>query len=220
MNISDWAVYYKVHETKFIPTTTQRCYEPRINPEGTVFCMNFCYPCSYQSTQPRISYTQEFVDYMFAREVKYLTVFKDKPYAPEILDIADKQIFIKWYGKTCNDSIYKDHNLNGNWYNDIESIILDQVNEGYLKATVYPHSHYYDNNGQMRAIDFYACVEKDNPVLPLDKVAELAGEVNTRFQDATNDGYVNVEDLFKSGLLKYGQWPEHLTRIYNNIYGN
>lgn len=220
MNISDWSLYYKVHETKLTPTTTQRCYEPLVNPEGNVFCMNFCFPCEYQATQPRVSYTQEFVDYMFERELHYLSVFEGKAWAPEILDIVGKRIFIKWYGKTCNDSIYRDDNLNGNWFTDIERIILEQVNLGYLKATVYPHSHYYDNNGQMRAIDFYACVEKDNPTLPLEKIVELTGEVNTRFQDATADGVVNVESIFKSGLLQYSQWPRQLTEVYNKIYGN
>ena len=95
MDISSWSLYYKTHETEHRPTTTQMCYEPRVNTEKNIFCMNFCYPCEYQSKQPRLSYTKDHVEYVFQREVKYLEIFKDRPYCPEIIYITDNKIFIK-----------------------------------------------------------------------------------------------------------------------------
>lgn len=220
MDISDWNLYYKIHETELRLTTTQMCYEPRLNPEKNVFCMNFCYPCDYQLNQPRLSYTKEHVDYTFNREIKYLKIFENKPYSPEILDISENKIFIKWYGKTCNNDIYEFNNLNCNWYNDLKDIIIDQYNRGYIKATVYPHSHYYDDDGQMRTIDFYATVEKDNPYLMIEELKGLIGFDTDRFDKAKVDDRINVEDIFKSGLTMYSKWPKHLTEIYNTLYGN
>lgn len=218
MNIENWNLYYKIHETELRPTTTQMCYEPRVNPEGTVFCMNFCFPSSYQSKQPRISYTQGLVEFAFQRELKYLDAFKNYPWAPEILDITDSCIFIRWYKQTCNELIYKDKNLNSFWLTDLKQIITDQVNAGYLKCTVYPHSHYYDNNGQMRTIDFYATIEKENPYLKYDQIIGLIGTDTNRFEESRENQFINIETLFRSGLLQYSKWPTDLIEIYNEIY--
>lgn len=220
MDISDWDLYFKIHESENRLTTTQMCYEPRVNPERNVFCMNFCYPCDYQSNQPRLSYTKDHVEYVFQREVKYLEIFKDRPYAPEVIDIHDNKIFIKWYGKTCNESVYRDRDLNVDWFSDLNNIILDQYHMGYLKASMYPHSHYYDSNNQLRTIDFYATVEKDYPYLTYEKLLGLIGFDTDRFERATENNNVNVETIFKSGLLHYSKWPTNLTDIYNKIYGN
>jgi len=218
MDLSNWSLYYKQHETDGGLTTTQMCYEPRVSPDKKTFCMNFCYPCDYQKNQQRISYTPEHVEFAFNREIKYLEIFKNCPWAPEILDITDKKIFIRWYGKTCNDSLYRDQDLNLNWYTDIETIILDQVNMGYLKASMYPHSHYYDDQGNMRTIDFYATVEKSNPYLDYQEIIGLIGTDTDRFMQAQENAQLNIETIFKSGLLHYSKWPINLTEIYNKIY--
>jgi hypothetical protein len=200
-------------------TTTQMCYEPRISPDNKIFCMNFCFPCDYQKNQMRFSYTEEHVEFTFEREVKYLEVFKGRQWAPEVLDITGRQIFIKWYGKTCNYSLYRDNDLRLSWFTDIEHIILDQINLGYLKASIYPHSHYYDNHGVMRAIDFYATVERNNPYLSKDSLMGLLGTDTDRFIQADENGMMNIETIFKSGLLSYSKWPVNLTETYNKIYG-
>jgi hypothetical protein len=221
MNIENWSLYYKVHEVELRPTTTQMCYEPRVNPEGNVFCMNFCFPSQYQINQPRLSYTKDLVDYMFNREVKYLEIFKDEIWIPEILDIEDRKIFIKWYGKTCNDLIYKENRLielYPNWHDDIKSIILGQANLGYLKATMYPHSHYYDKDSQMRTIDFYATVERSNPYIEYKLVEGIVGTDTDRFDKSLEYEMLNVEKLFCSGLLEYGKWPTQLNKIHEEIY--
>lgn len=221
MDLENWTTYYKTHETELTPTTTQMCYEPKVSPDGSILCMDFNYPSEYQKKQHRLSYTKEHVDSMFQREVKYMTVFKDKPYSPEVLDIYDNKIFIKWYGHTLNDSVYRDKDLvfkHPNWYYDLKDIILDQVNTGYLKCTVYPHSHYYDSHGQMHTIDFYATVERNNPVLTVKELEGLIGLETTRFSQATDKDYIDIEKLFKSGLLQYSKWPASLVNIYNKIY--
>lgn len=89
---------------------------------------------------------------------------------------------------------------------------------GYLKATVYPHSHYYDNNGQMKTFDFYATVKKADSFISYELLEGLIGLDTNRFNEATVDKKINVEELFKSGLLSYSKWPVNLTEIYNEIY--
>ncbi len=221
MNIENWHCYYKIHETEGRPTTTQMCYEPRINPEGNVFCMNFCFPCEYQSKQPRISYTKDLVDLMFYRELYYLNLFKDFNWAPEILEITDNKIFIKWYDNTCNDLLYKHNSLESlhpGWFDDLKNIILDQVNFGYLKPTLYPHSHYYDKHGTMRTIDFYAVVEKTNPYMEKQDIEGLVGTDTDRFQLAQEGKMFNIETIFKSALTHYGKWPRNLNEVFEEIY--
>lgn len=221
MNINGWKLYYKTHPTENYPTTTQMCYEPRVNPEGSVFCMNFSYPNDYQLNQIRISYTRELVDLMFEREVKYLEKMKDFDWAPEVLDISGNKIFIKWYGGTCNDLVYGSRDLEvryPQWKDDVSAVILEQVDNGYLKSSVYPHSHYYDTNGQLRTIDFYTVVEKSNPFLSYEKIQGVIGLDTNRFSNAIVGDMVNVEEIFKSGLLEYSNWPENLTNIYYRIF--
>ena len=218
MNIDNWNIYYKQHETENRPSTTQMCYEPRINPEGTVFCMNFNFPSEYQSSQPRYSYTRKLVEFAFEREIRYLEIFKDESWAPEIIDITDNKIFIKWYGNTCNDLLYKKNNLPSTWKQDIEKIIYDQFLKGYYKPSVYPHSHFYDDTGTMRAIDFYTCVETTNTFLNYSDIEGLVGTDTSRFADATTDGLVDISLIFKSGLLAYGKWPDNLTGVYKRIF--
>ena len=218
MNVDNWDIYYKQHETESRLSATQMCYVPRTNIDGTIFCMDFCFPDNYQSLQPRLSYTQELVNFMFNREVKYLEIFKDYTWAPEILDVIDNKIFIKWYKKTCNDLLYKENNLPSTWKQDIEKIILDQNDAGYYKPSIYPHSHYYDDQGNMRAIDFYTCVEKTNTCLNYNDIEGIVGTDTTRFSDATNNGLVDVSLIFKSGLLEYSKWPENLTDVYKRIF--
>ena len=221
MKIDDWQLYYKIHETENYPTTTQMCYEPRVNPEGSVFCMNFSYPNDYQLNQPRISYTKEMVDLMFEREVEYLEKMKEFVWAPEVLDISNNKIFIKWYGGTCNDLVYGSRNLETKyprWKSDLTSIILEQVDNGYLKSSVYPHSHYYDDDGNMRTIDFYTTVEKNSTYLEYETIKGIVGLDTARFIDARKGDKIDVEEIFKSGLLQYGKWPEDLKSIYREIY--
>jgi hypothetical protein len=220
MDINNWDLYYKIHETENRPTTTQMVYEPRINKERNVFCMNFCYPCEYQLKQPRLSYTQELVDYLFEREVKYLEIFKDEPFCPEILDIQDKQIYFKFYDKTCNESVYRDNDLKSSWKQDITDVVLRQVSMGYLKATVYPHSHFYDSHGQMRSLDFYATIEKSRPYLNYKILEGIVGFDTNRFSLAREGDELNIELIFKSGLTQYSKWPENLQSIHDSIYND
>jgi hypothetical protein len=70
----------------------------------------------------------------------------------------------------------------------------------------------------MRCIDFYATIEKSNPFLNLKDIESVIGLDTTRFFEAIEEDKINIESLFKSGLLYYSKWPNNLTEIYRNIY--
>lgn len=220
MNTKDWLPYYKQAEFEGGPITTQMCYTPLISPNGKLFCMDFTYPSEYQTSQGRISYTEDFVDLVWNREIEYLEKIKYFDWAPEIVALDNHKIFIKWYGGTCNDLVYGSKDLEEkypDWRSQIFSIILDQVKVGILKPTVYPHSHYFDNTGKMHAIDFYACVEKGNTMIPYSSIESMIGS-NSRFDQARKGDMIDVEEIFKSGLKDFSKWPGGLEALYYEIY--
>ena len=220
MDTKDWLLYYKQAETEGGPITTQMCYAPLVSPDGSIFCMDFTYPTDYQATQGRLSYTAEFVNFMWEREVICLQRIEKFSWAPEVLGVDGKKIFIKWYGKTCNDLVYGSKDLEQKhpmWRQQIRNIVVEQYNQNMLKPTVYPHSHYFDDRGNMRAIDFYSCVSKSNPLLPYNLIESMIGS-NSRFDAAREGDNINVETIFKSGLKDFSKWPGGLEFIYRELY--
>ena len=219
METTGWNVYYKTDDKDGTLTTTQMCYEPLVSPDGNIFCMNFCYPCDYQLNQNRIGYSKEFVDLAFNREVEFLTKFIDFEWAPEILKIENNKIFFNWYGNTCNDVVFRRGTLKNypTWREQLRKIILDQIRLGVYKATVYPHSHYFDDEGRMHAFDFYASADILNPYIDFEDAKCLISN-KKRFIEASEEGLINVETLFKSGLLEWSQWPGNLSDLHKEIF--
>lgn len=224
MNTSTWNYYYKFSESNK-RSMAQTTYEPLINPEGTVFCANYNINTSYhKSMAERPLYTQEVIDWFFNNEVKNIEFFKNKSYAPEILDIdfTNKKIFIKWYGSNCNEIIYSGKNWPMQWINMIRDIMLDQFNEGYYKLTMYPHCHYVTDQGIMKAIDWYGCVPINNPLVPvqcMDAIIHDTAKDRLKETGEAVDGYYNLEVMFKQGLKKHVKWGHvSLEFIYNRMF--
>ena len=122
----------------------------------------------------------------------------------EIIDIKDKRIYLKWYGKSCNQIIYgSDIWPQGDWRQQIKEIILDQWDEGVYKLTMYPHCHYADSQGQMRAIDWYGCVPIDKPYIEekyMQGIIHDTAQFRLEETGKAVDMYLDVSD----GLRGYG----------------
>lgn len=224
MNTDTWHYYYKLLDAdkKGIAQTT---YEPLVNPEGTVFCANYNINTSYHKDMgERPLYTQEVIDWFFNNEVKNIEFFKNKSYAPEVLDIdySNKKIFIKWYGSTCNEIIYSGKRWPRQWIDMIRNIMLDQFNEGYYKLTMYPHCHYVTDQGIMKAIDWYGCLPINNPIVPkqcMDAIIHDSAKFRLNETGEAVDGHYNMEVMFKRGLEEHVQWGNvNLKFIYNEIF--
>ncbi len=223
MNIKNWTPFLKYHDGQL--GMAQQTYEPLISPDGKTFCANYDWRNRYQRMHSeRPLYTKEIVDYFFNREVKYLTMFINKPYAPEIVDIDEKRkrIFIKWYNNNCNHSIYSDKKFDLSWYNMIKDIVIDQYTTGYYKLTMYPHCHYIDNHGQMRAIDWYGVVPVEYPFIEEHYMQAIIHD-SARFRLAetgeVKNNLIDLSIMFKRSLETHVMWGDkNMSYIYKEIF--
>jgi hypothetical protein len=230
MNIDLWIPYLKFDNDGVMRCMAQQTYEPLINPEGTIFCANFDWQNRYQRmNEARPLYTQEVADFFFNEEVKNILKFKDKPYASEIIDIDYKlkRLYFKWYKESCNEVIYSGRALDtycDDWRKQIKNIIIDLYKEKTYKLTIYPHCHYIDEYGQMRAIDWYGCVPVSDPFIEAKymdaiihstaqfRLDETGGPVNNRY---------NLELMFKGSLKNHVMWgDESMEYIYKEIFND
>jgi len=223
MNLDNWNPFLKYHNgTRGM---AQQTYEPLVSPDGKTFCCNYDWQNKYQRLyEERPLYTKEVCDYFFNQEVKYIDLFKDKPYAPEIIDIDEKhkQIFIKWYNSSCNHLIYRDMMLDLNWLNMIKNIVIDQYQSGYYKLIMYPHCHYIDNFGNMRAIDWYGVVPVNYPYIE-EKYMEAIIHDTARFRleetGERKNNLINLETMFKRSLSTHVLWAKsNMNYIYKEIF--
>lgn len=220
----NWEPYLKL-DTYGSPCMAQQTYEPLVSSDGKTFCKNYNFPNDYQymETNDRPLYTQDVCDWFFQNELNYIKQFEGKPYAPEIIDIKDKRIYLKWYGKSCNQIIYGS-NLwpEGDWRQQIKEIILDQYNEGTYKLTMYPHCHYTDSQGQMRAIDWYGCVPVETPYIEekyMQGIIHDTAQFRLEETGAAVDNVLNLETMFKRSLGTHVLWGERdMSYIYKELF--
>jgi len=225
MLIDNWTPFYKYSEDGVGGKMSQQTYEPLISPDGKTFCANYDWKNEYQRKwQPdRVGYTQDVVEYFFNKEIEYVTRFKDKPFSPQVLDIdyVNKRIFYNW-GVTCNELLYGNAGqIPSNWKEQVYNTIIDLYNNGVYKLTMYPHCFYVDN-GQLRTIDWYGCVEVDDPLI---ETKYMDGIIHSTAQfrlDETGDlinGKYNLELMFKGSLGTHVLWgKENMRWIYKEIF--
>lgn len=225
MNIDSWIPYYKIDPKENRLVRSNMLYTPLMNPERNVFCMYWDHENEYQTKHgSREDFNKELIDFFFDREITHLEIFKNKSWAPTLLDIDinKKQIFFKWPGETCNNIIYSGRSLKDyciNWQDQLESIITDIFNEGYFKLSLYPHCHFIEN-GVLKTFDFYGCVDRSYPFIEMDKIKGMVGpNSQQRFDEALSNNVVNLDILFRRALEKYIVWPDDILQLlYKKIF--
>ena len=100
--MKDWKYIYKISEG--MANTTNMLYTPTVNPEGNIMCMDWTFDTLYQAMNT--NRTPELVEFFFKREVKYCDVFKDYKWAPKLLDIDGKKIFVEFNNYSCNSILF------------------------------------------------------------------------------------------------------------------
>jgi len=226
MTISDWKPFYKYSEDGAYGQMAQQTYEPLISPDGKTFCANYDWKNKYQRIwQPdRVGYTQDVVEYFFAKEIEYMTKFKDKPYAPTILDIdyANKRIFYSW-GTSCNELIYGNKGtMPMDWQAQVSNMLLDAYKDGVYKLTMYPHCFYVDSHDQLHTIDWYGCVEVTDPFIEakyMDGIIHATAQSRLDETGELVNGKYNLELMFKGSLGTHVLWgEENMQWIYKEIF--
>jgi hypothetical protein len=225
IDISDWGFYNKIDPEDLTRCKTNLLYTPRVSPDGKLMCMDWDITSPYQNDGTRLDYTEELLQFFFDKEVQFLEKFKYKPYAPEIIsiDMDRKRIFFKWYGTTCNDIVYSKGELADSsldWQKQLTTIIEDIFIEGSYKLSLYPHCFYFDDNKKLRTFDFYACANKDDCLIEIDKIKGMLGLGSvTRFTEATKNNIIDFGIFFKRSLEHHIKWPtEPLHQLYTKLY--
>ncbi len=202
----NWQYCYKIKDGE--AETTNLLYSPSKNENGDILCMSWDASDPYQKNNKEIS--QQLVDFFFEREVKYLNIFKDYSWAPNIkeIDIINKKIYIEWNNESIN-AIINDPSRNldiecPNWREQLFNILSDINNAGYYKLALYPHCFFITNDKVIKTIDFYSTIEKDNPYIERRLIAGMIGKDSTsRFDDSTNEGIINFKTFFDITLLNH-----------------
>jgi hypothetical protein len=209
MNLDDWTEYKKIENGSL--AFTNMVYVPLVSPNSDLLCMDF--------QNPRIDFDNSF---FFERELHYLTRFKKYEWSPEILDIdrGNKKIYFKWYGETCNNIVETGKSIEDscpNWKEQLIKIVEDIDNENVYKMNVYTHCFYVDNKKNMRAMDFYACVDHDDYLIPLSIVKPIIGKVSIhRWNESIKEDIVNFKKFFYKGISEHIIWPENILRKWLN----
>jgi hypothetical protein len=223
-----WLPYLKLDPNK-IECMAQQTYEPLVSEDGKTFCCNYAWPNEYQyrDAAERPLYTKEVVEWFFHNEIKYINYFQNKSYSPEVIDINynERKIYFKWYGKSCNQIMYGDGKWPElDWRQQIKDIILDQYNEGVYKLTMYPHCHYIDDQGQMRAIDWYGCVLVNEPYVEekyMQGIIHDTAKFRLEETGAAVDSILNLETMFKRSLGTHVLWgDEDMSYVYKEIFND
>ena len=205
MNTQGWKEYLKHDQGDLVPPNL--VYAPLVSPDGTVYCMD------YGNDRIKIDNT-----FYFDREIDYITRFSGYAWMPENINIdrANKKIFFKWYGHTCNDLVHQGTAVDNS---QLKQCVLDILSAGVYKLNVYPHCFYFDNVGKIHAMDFYACIDRSEPYLPVEQVRNVMGQDNLdRWHQAIEGDRVNFEKFFHQGILKHIHWPgDPLKDIINAI---
>ena len=221
--MSNWQYFYKMRNGVY--STTNMLYSPSINPEGTVMCMDWSFDNPYQASNT--GRTEELVTFFFERELKYSEVFKDYHWAPKIIDIDGRKIFIEWNKESCNTILFvNNQNLTEvcpTWKEQQFNILKDIKDAGYYKMALYPHCFFLDNAGTLKTIDFYGCIEMNHPYIERDKIAGIIGpDSGGRFDSATNSGVIDFSVFFKNTLLTHlgtiwpdNPFPDHYNKLFN-----
>ena len=226
MIISDWKPFYKYDNDGTPDCMSQQTYEPLISLDGKTFCANYDWQNTYQRIwQPdRVGYTQDVVEYYFDKEIEYVNRFKDKSYSPIIVDIdyANKRIFYSW-GTSCNALIYGNKGtMPTDWQDQVSNMLLDAYNNGVYKLTMYPHCFYVDTENQLRTIDWYGCVEVEDPFIEakyMDGIIHSTAQFRLDETGKLVDGKYNLGTMFKQSLGTHVKWgKDDMGFIYKEIF--
>ena len=223
----NWSYCYKIKNEKL--ETTNLLYTPLKNLEGNILKMKWDPNEPYQKSNKNLD--QDLIDFFFDREVKYIQIFKDKKWTPNIINIdtQNKEILLEWNHESLN-AIINDPNRDLNtecpdWKEQIYNILLDINEMGYYKLALYPHCFFLSKDKTIKTIDFYSVIEKSYPFVERKLIEGMIGSDSTqRFDMATTDGLINFEFFFKITMLNHlektwvkdNPFPDFYKRLIND----
>jgi serine/threonine protein kinase len=223
---SNWEFIYKLEEGYLCSTNV--LYVPTISPEKDKMCMHFTEDANVYMQKSCVPRNTELMEDFFQRELKYLTLFQDKPWCPKLLDsdATERKILVEFNKESLNKPIRTEtRSLDKefpNWEEDLFNILKDIHDSGYIKASIYPHCFFYTNSGQLKMIDYYATIEQDDTLIHKSLIEPIIGvDSQQRFIEVKEGDYYQMRDHFKNSLKTWIKWPgDPLPKFYDRIFGN
>lgn len=216
MIITNWKNYYSVSQDLSSVGHPGAVYEPLINEDGTIFCMNF-----NSNTYRSKSSSEELFNACFAREVKFLTLFQKYDWCAKLLEIdyTNRRVFIEWNQDCCEKIIRLENPLPTGWQKQLETIIRDIRSEQVYKITMYPCYHFIKDN-KLKAFGFYTTCSYDEQPIAIDLYRPILNEERSKFiEQIVVDGKVDFAILNEYSLKHYVKWPtDPLPGIYQRVY--
>jgi hypothetical protein len=156
--------------------------------------------------------TDDFRQNWFSRETNYIEKLKNKPYAPEILNIDHRNRIIefKWYDRSLSKLIHTDEiSAVPNWQQQIKDILSDLLAANIRKSNLYPHTFYLDDKNKVRIMDLYACAGTEDRYVSKELLCSILFDINhPRFAQSLvgelYDTFMVYEMTIKTN---YGNWP-------------
>lgn len=159
---------------------------------------------------------QDYVisDWFFDREVRMLEYFQYYQWCPKIsdIDIDDRKLVLNLSGESLNHLIFKHKTLNEkcpDWKKQIKQIVNDIESHNHYKIALYPHCFFLDN-GIIKTVDFYSCVNEKDRYIPLSRIAPIIGENSeTRYKKSTVNETIDTLALYDITVR------EHLDKVWH-----
>lgn len=218
-----WDYVWKL--TNGYPCSTNVLYTPTISPEKNKMCMHYLIDTKYM-TGSCVSRTDELMEFFFERELKFLTLFQPKDWCPKIYDVdeSNRKILIEFNRETLNWPIYSEGRSIDkeypNWREDLFNILKDLNDSEYYKASIYPHCFFYNSVGQLKMIDYYATIPKNDTRIHKDLIEPIIGvDSEQRFIEVKDGDYYEMGTHFKNSLKTWIKWPgDPLPEFYDKIF--
>jgi hypothetical protein len=226
IDISKWRHLYKFNYESGLIGATNMLYTPYVSHDGKTLCMWYDEKNPYQAENRELS--KELVDFFYQRELKYLSLLQSYSWAPKIIDIEEEhnKIYIEFNNETLNHiTMDSNRDINKelpNWKKQIFSILSDIDHAGYYKLALYPHCFFVGDDNELKTMDYYSVVEKDNCCIERSKIEGIIGSESTgRFDDSTVGEMIDFEIFFKTTMMEHlGQrWADNpFPEFYNRLY--
>lgn len=227
-DISNWRHLYKIEYDSSLICATNMLYTPYISDDGKTLCMWYDETNPYQYENKELS--KELTDFFYEREIKYLKLLQSYKWAPKIIDIDEKnnRVYIEFNGETLNHiTMNPNRSLEQelpNWKEQMFSMLKDVDTAGYYKLALYPHCFFIDDDKQLKTIDFYSVIEKNDCRIERSKIEGIIGSQSTnRFDKSTVDDMIDFEIFFKTTMLDHldQRWKEDnpFPKFYERLNG-
>lgn len=220
MITTNWKWYLSLSPDKVSPAYTGAIYEPLLNEDGSILCMNFN-NSAYRTKEA----SEELLNACFEREVKFLTLFQKYDWCARLLEVdyANRKVFISWNGDCCEKMIRRGDNISdycSNWEEQLETIVRDIRSESIYKITMYPCYHYVDKNKDLKAFGFYTTCSYEEQPIAIDLYRPILNDERSKYIDTIAvNGKVDFAILNEYSLTQYVKWPgDPLPEIYRRTY--